>query len=297
MAAVKADGVSRAGEVDRVFGVVGAVADDDAFGAVLAFLADEVVAGCGDAEDQGAGPVGDFGFPVSGVGPVDGGGDNLEVERLAAIGGDPEAVIEFDQFVFDAGLSCGDDLRGRGFGFGGEEADFAGGVVVGVDEDEAARQGLVDADEEAGVFLAVDQVVAGLAQLAAADGDRAGVFIAFDPVDRAAVGAPDEIAVGAFDFLVEVFVGFEVADADGVEFRALVVEGVGQEMVIWRMRYGAQVEVITAFSHDLGVEQELFVVGAGFEGDGGGLTCIDRVFAALAEAPVVGPGTIEERDG
>ena len=108
-------------------------------------------------------------------------------------------------------------------------------MVVAVDQDEAARLGEPDAEEEAGIRLLIDQLrpsrpaCRGDAGRAWTDGgSRSSLHVEHPP----AVARPHDAAARALDAVVEFESGLDFADADGVELGAALVEAPGEIAVI-----------------------------------------------------------------
>ena len=127
--------------------------------------------------------------------------------------------------------SRGATRRGLAFGaIGVDQVDLARLVVVRVDGDELARLGLADADVEAAVLLLVDEhvVLGRRADAVAVDEQRALVGVEAHVEQRLAVARPDDGAAGVGDGVGQVLARRQVADADGEQLRALLVDGIGQ---------------------------------------------------------------------
>ena len=142
---------------------------------------------------------------------------------------------------------------------GVDQVDLARLVVVRVDDDELARLGLADADVEADVLLLVDEhvVLGRRADAVAVDEQRAVVVVEAHVEQRLAVARPDDGAARVGDGVGQVLAGRQVADADGEELGALVVDGVGEQRVVGAVRGGAELPVGLALGLLVAVEQDL----------------------------------------
>ena len=131
-------------------------------------------------------------------------------------------------------------------------------MIVGIDEDEASRERLAEAGVVADVLFLVDEdVVAGrCADAVAADVERAMVGVDADVEQRAAVARPLDLAARVGDLVGEVLAGLHVADADGEQLRALVVDGVGEQLVVGAVGAGAEVPVGLALGLGVAVEEQ-----------------------------------------
>ena len=139
--------------------------------------------------------------------------------------------------VLDRGLARCDERRLRLRRVGRDEAHFRRLVVVRVDQDEAPRLRLADADEEAGVRLLVDENVGLEARAERVAEDARGAVVGVEPdvEEMPAVGRPDGRAAGVRNDVGKIAAVVEVAHRQRVEFRAGVVVRPGEEPMVGRM--------------------------------------------------------------
>jgi len=221
--------------------------------------------------------------PVLGIRAGDGRGDDLEVFGAVGVGEDVEGAVALLDVVFAVGEAGRDQARGAAV-LRVDDPELGRLVVVRVDDDVAAAQGFVDADEEAGIGLLVDDFVVGLrrAHDVAADAERAVVVVVLGVVDGRTVGRPDAAAGDIFQHFVAVLAGRKVAEAEGVELAALPVGAPGEDPVARIVIAAAEAEILGAFSLDVAVEQD-FLRAAVTRGAGK-----DRVLLPLFHARIIG---------
>ena len=128
----------------------GEIDDAEVGEAVFAFDEDEMGAEGGYAGEHDAGTVGDD-FVPAGADGIDGGGGHEAEGAAGVVGADEEdagrgiagtAGVMVD-VVFVVVAAFVDQLKLQGGAVGAEEADFAGGVAVGDEEDDRRRCGCV----------------------------------------------------------------------------------------------------------------------------------------------------------
>src|SRR5690606_18748815 len=93
-----------------------------------------------------------------GAGIVGRRGDDLVVFGAIGIGADIEDAVALVDFIFAVGEAGRDEARLAAL-VGIDQPDFAGLVIMGVDDQEFIRQGLADADEETGILFLIDDRV------------------------------------------------------------------------------------------------------------------------------------------
>ncbi len=162
--------------------------------------------------------------------------------------------------VLVAMLARLDQARCRGRIVGIDQPGFVGLVIMHVDDDVLRRLGLANADIEADVGLLEHQYVVGSRCADSVPIDRHRPMICVEPhvEDGGAVGSPHDRAASVGDGIVEVPASAHVANADGVEFRALVVDAVGEQTVVRAMRQRAHRPVGLALGLPVAVDQDRF---------------------------------------
>ena len=210
-------------------------------------------------EDQAAGLVGHDLAPVRALRRRHRRLADAEVLRTVGIGGDDQALAMMLHGILVAMLARHDQARAAFGPIGVDQVDFARLVVVRVDDDELARLRLADADVKAAILLLVDECVVGgrRAHAVAVDVKRALVGIEAHVEQRLAVASPDDGAAGVRDGIGQIPAGCQVADADREQLRSLLVDGVGQELVVGAVRHGADLPVTAALGLLVAVEQDL----------------------------------------
>ncbi len=291
--AMQAKRIGFLGKGDGMFLARAAVTDDDARQAVTALQPDQM-AGIGiDGEDQPARLMRHHLFPVFLARRGDRGFHNAEILGIAVIGQDEKNVAAFAHRIFDAFLTLRYDSRFGGQVFRGENAIFAGLVVVNVDEDEIVENGRTDAHEETGILFLIDQPVGRLrlTDNMVEDLGRAVVLVLQRIEEALAIGRPRAAAAGIFDDIGKVFAGFEVADAQGEIFGALVVVTPDAMTVIGRLVEAGQAEIILALGLLVAIQQHLFFAAAARGAK------IMRLFAAGHEKRAIGIGSVIDGHG
>ena len=272
---------------------VGEAAHDDARQAVLAFQAHHVLAIEDGVEHQAARAVRNELLPIRHAGGGDRRLDDAEVLGAVRVGGDDQLVAVMLDRILVADLARLDDARLGERRVGVDEARLARLMVVRIDDHELGRLRGRDRHVEADVLLGIDEniVLDRRADDVPVDEQRAVVVVEAHVEDRLAVVGPHDAAARVGDAVGQVLSGRQVAEADGVKLRPLVVAGVGEEPVIGAVLEAAQVPVGLALGLAVAVEQDRFVpAGAGPAAD-------QRILSAGDEAGVVGEGPIGGRDG
>jgi hypothetical protein len=274
-------------ELDRPFLPRLELAHDDARQSLGTLEANEVMLEEDDVEDQHARGVRHERDPVLGIGSRDRRRHDLEVLGAVGVGEDVEGAVAFLDVVFAVGEAGRDQARGAALPRV-DDAELAGLVVVRVDNDVAAGERFIDADEEARIGLLVDDLVVGLrrAHDVAADAVGTVVIVVLGIVDRRAVGRPDAATGDVLEDFVAVLAGREVAEAQGVELAALAVGAPGEDLVARIVVAAAEAEILHVAGLDVAVEQD-FLGAAVARGAGE-----DGVLLALFHARVVGEGAV-----
>ncbi len=164
----------------------------------------------------------------------------------------PSALVWIEQLtvplldrIAQAGRARLDEARLGGRVGGGDQPHLRSLVVAGADHDEGVGVGAPDREEEAVVGLVVDQDVVGCATAGGAPIDlgRAAVVVAPDPEQPGGVGREGEGAGCALDRLGQHLAGREILHVDAVDFRPLLVDGIGEEAVVGAVLGRSDVEV------------------------------------------------------
>ena len=161
-------------------------------------------------------------------------------------------------------------------------------MITARDQQEAARLGLVDIGEQAGIGFLIEQFVRALrrAEPVAQHTRRAVVVIECDIDESAGIGGPDHLAGGIGDRIRQVLAGVEIAHADQEQFRAGLVGAPGEEAMVGAVLGIAEIEELLALGEGVGIEHDLLppglatLVRARFAAD-------QRVFAAAPVAAVI----------
>ena len=130
-----------------------------------------------------------------------------------------------------------------------------------LDDDEAPRLAVADADEEARIAILVDHDVRGLrgADDMAENPRRPVVGVHPHVEERLAVIRPHRVAGRALDAVGEVRAGFHVAHVDGEIFRALVVHRIGHQPVVVAVGEAAEAEIGQAGRQRVAVDDDPLV--------------------------------------
>ena len=262
--AMQAERIGLFGKGDGMFLAGAAVADDDARQAVAAFQPDQV-AGIGiDGENEAALLMRYDFFPVFLARRCHRRFHDAEILGVAVIGEDEKDIAAFAHRIFDAFFALRYDSRLGRQVFGGENAIFAGLMVVNVDEDEIVENRRADAHEETGILFLIDQPVGRLRLADDMVEDLGGtVVLVLQRIEEAlAIGRPCAAAAGVFHDIGKVFAGFEVADAQGEIFRALVVITPDAVAVIGGLVETGETEIILALGLLVAVQQHVFFAAA-----------------------------------
>ena len=203
-------------------------------------------------------------FPVFLAGCGDRCFHDAEILGVTIIGENEEDVAAFAHRIFDALFALRHDSRLGGQVFGGENAIFAGLMVVNVDEDEIVENRRADAHEETGILFLINQPVGRLRLADDVVEDLGGaVVLVLQRIKEAlAIGRPCAAAAGVFHDVGKVFAGFEVADAQGEIFRTLVVITPDAVTVIGGLVETGKTEIILAFRLLVTVQQHVFFAAA-----------------------------------
>ena len=226
-------------------------------------------------------------FPLVAGGRVHRGLHHLEVDGTIQIGRDVELAIPVDHGIFIVGLARRNSAQSGVQLIGLEPVDFRCRVAGGADEDHLFAGALVDADEEAGVFLFIEERVFARRQVALVDSVGAGILVAVDPDNGLSVRRPFEAAIGIVDDGGGFRAGLDILNVDLVELAALRIGRIGDQLVVGAGVDAAEGEIVLAFPHRVAVEQDR-LGGVGIEGIRSRAARDDRVFAALAVARVIG---------
>ena len=197
---------------------------------VLARQQDEEVLEQGGALDQPPRLVRHERPPVGLLGRLARRDDDLEVGRAAAVGADVEDVAVIHRLVAEAGTARRDQPR-RGGGIA-EVDDMRLRRIVAVDRDHrrAAEARGADGDEKGRIGFLEDLDVFALRrrQPMQHHPPRAMILVLLDIEEARRVGGPHRFAGGVLDAIGKVRFAGEVAHADRVHLRALVVGAPGE---------------------------------------------------------------------
>ena len=168
-----------------------------------------------------------------------------------------------------------------------DQADFAGRVVVGIQDDELIALGLPDIQEKTGVGLFVNQLRFA-PEAAAVNPAGPRIVVAHGIEDGPAVIGPDDTARRPFDPVRKVGAGLGIAKGEPVVFGTGKIDGIGNEPVVRAVGASGDAAVRLALRQAVAVEQDsLFAFAV--------LAAETRVLAAGYKPGVVGKRTVGSR--
>ena len=270
-----------------------ALADHDARQPVLALQPHQEAAEAHDREDQAAGFVRHDLAPV-GARRVGGRrGHDLEVLGAVGVGEDEELVAAFLDLVLQAGLARGDDLRLGRRVVRRQDAVFGRLVIVDDDEDPVVVARPADIHEHAGIGLLVDQPVRGRVRAETVVQELGRAVGGVEPgVEEAFAGrVPHAVAAGVGHRVGKVGPRAEVAHAQRVEFRALVVDAPQQLAVVEGVVDAADAEIGLVAGFQVAVEIDVLRPAIARRAEEA------RLLAALLVGRAVGIGPVLHRHG
>jgi hypothetical protein len=245
---------------DLVFAQVVLAGDDQAGVGVDPLAADQVV-----LERRGLHHIGARAVRLP-LGPVGGGGivlgrpHQLEVDGAVRIGQDHETVAPVLQLIAHAHAARLHHARlGRGVRRG-DQAVFAGLLVLAGDADVGAGPAGPHADEHAGVGFLIDQHILAAACGATVDLRRSPVLVAEGPEQPLGVGREGEVAGGALDRSRQNLARGQILDLDDVIFRALRILSPGVQGMVRAVLRAAHVIVVVGLGQGVHVDQDLLAV-------------------------------------
>ena len=164
-------------------------------------------------------------------------------------------------------------------------------MVAGAQNDPAVAIGLADAQEIARIGFFVDQLGFSGVERLTIDPARPVVVVAPDPVQGAAVIAPDHGAIALIGDGGDVLARLEVANLDLVEFRTGGIHRISQIAVIGRVLDRAQIEILDSVRFGVAIQDDHFLAShlAVLAGRTPGE---DRILAAFAIAQIIIPVAI-----
>ena len=216
-------------------------------------------------EDQPAGLVGHEFDPVRSIRRVNRRRANSEIHRTAGVRRNDQLVTALrDNGVLDAVLVAGhtglDEAGRSGWRVGVDQPAFVGLVIVHVDDDELARLRQPDANVKTDIGLLEHQDVfcRRCADAVSPDRHRSVVLVEPHVEHRGVVTRPYDGAARVGDFVGEIPARRHVPNPDRVQFRALVVDAIGEQFVIRAVRDRAERPVGLGFGLSVTVEQDGF---------------------------------------
>ncbi len=241
---------------------VGEAAHDDTRQPVLTLEPHHVLAVEDGIEHKASGPVRNDFAPVCHARIGDGRLDDAEILGALRVGRDDQPVAVVLDRILMADLARLDDARRHERRVGIDEVRFARLVVVRVDEHELRRLSGGDGDVEADVLLRIDEdvILDRRADGVAVDEQWTVMLIEADVKQGLAVVRPDDAAARIGNAVGQVLAAGEIAHANGVQFRPLVVAGVGKQLVVGTVMEAAEIPVGFAFGLDIAIEQNLLVL-------------------------------------
>ena len=164
-------------------------------------------------------------------------------------------------------------------------------VIVHRNRGEAPGLQFAERDEEPAVLFLVDEGVVRCGCTETVPIDARGPVIGIEPhvIEDGRVRAPHDRALGVGNFVGQVVAGGEIAHAQRIDLRALVVGRPCEQRVVGRVRASAELEIGLAGREGVAVEQLLLVASVAR------LAAQDRMLAALPIAHVIGERPVRAR--
>ena len=164
-------------------------------------------------------------------------------------------------------------------------------MIVHRNRGEAPGLQFAERDEEPAVLFLVDEGVirCGRAEAVPIDARRPVIGIKPHVIEDGRVRTPHDRALGVGNFVGQVVAGGEIAHAQRIDLRALVVGRPCEQLVVGRVRASAELEIGLAGCQGVAVEKLL--LGASVAQ----LAAQDRMLAALPIARVIGERPVRAR--
>ena len=225
--------------------------------------------------------------PVLAAGTVDRGFNDAVVLGAAGVGQDDElSIVVIDRIVVLR--LARRDQAGRGRGIGGvDQADLGSLVVMDAKQEQAPVLGHVEPQEIARIVLLLDDCVS-VFRAHYVPQHAAGAVLVVEPDVKqgAAVRGPLQRAVGVDDPRIDEFAGGGLDYVHRVEFRALGIDGIGDQAMVRAVGDAGQAEIGMRLGERVAVEQHMFLAAIAR------LPAKERMLTADDEASVISEGPI-----
>lgn len=215
--------------------------------------------------------------------------DDLEILGAVGVGEDEQPVAVMLHLVLHMRVAALNEARRGGIVVEVENIGFRSFVILDLDDADAPRLGLPDAQKPAWIELLEQQFVFVRRRAEPVAEDLAGAVVLVHPhvIIAGRIRAPHDLAIGVHGGIGQVAPALDVAHADRVIFRAFHIDAPREQLMARGMRRRVEIEELFLFGQFLAIEHDRLALVPETLAANQRMFVADAIAAVIGERPVL----------